>query len=135
MPYYDYRCQNCGRKVVIFYKTYADFDQATATCAHCGSTELTRLISRVAFGKSEEGRLENLTEADILSNIDENDPRSIGRFMRQMSREMGEDLGEEFGEVVERLEKGQAPEEIEKAMPNLADDQTDSAALGASELE
>lgn len=134
MPYYDYRCQNCDRKVVIFYKTYAEFDQATSTCTHCGSTQLTRLISRVAFGKSEETRLENLTEADVLSNLDENDPRSIGRFMRQMSQEMGEDLGEEFGEVVDRLEKGQAPEEIEKAMPDLVDDHT-GPALGASEME
>jgi Flp pilus assembly protein TadB len=39
--------------------------------------------------------------------------------MRQMSSEMGEDLGDEFHEVVDRLEKGQAPEEIEKAIPNL----------------
>jgi hypothetical protein len=35
---------------------------------------------------------------------------------------MGEDLGEEFGEVVDRLEKGQSPEEIEEAMPELADE-------------
>ena len=32
---------------------------------------------------------------------------------------MGEDLGDEFGEVVERLEKGQKPEDIERAMPDL----------------
>jgi len=38
-----------------------------------------------------------------------------------MSQEMGEDLGEEFGEVVDRLERGQSPEEIEKAMPELAE--------------
>ena len=41
--------------------------------------------------------------------------------MRKMSREMGEDLGEEFHEVVDRLEKGQAPEDIEQAMPDLAE--------------
>ena len=54
--------------------------------------------------------------------MDEDDPKSLGRFMRKMSQEMGEDLGDEFGEVVDRLEKGQSPEDIEKAMPDLADD-------------
>ena len=49
------------------------------------------------------------------------DPRAQPIYA-QMSAETGEDLGEEFGEVVDRLEKGQSPEEIEKAMPDLADE-------------
>ncbi len=36
-----------------------------------------------------------------------------------MSREIGEDLGPEFDEVVDRLEAGESPEEIEAAMPDL----------------
>lgn len=122
MPYYDYRCQSCGRRLSLFYKTYRDYDQAVHTCPHCQSTELTRLISRVVIGKSDEARVDNLTEEEVLANIDEDDPRSIGRFMRKMGREMGEDLGDEFNEVVDRLEKGQSPEEIEKVMPNLTDE-------------
>jgi Flp pilus assembly protein TadB len=39
--------------------------------------------------------------------------------MRQMSSEMGEELGPEFDEVVDRLEAGQSPEEIESALPDL----------------
>jgi hypothetical protein len=46
----------------------------------------------------------------------------MGRLIRKMSSEMGEDLGEEFEELVDRLEKGQSPEDIEAAMPDLADD-------------
>ena len=44
----------------------------------------------------------------------------MGRLMRKMSSEMGEDLGPEFDEVVDRLEKGQSPEEIESSMPDIA---------------
>jgi hypothetical protein len=40
-------------------------------------------------------------------------------MMRKMSREMGEELGPEFDEVVDRLEKGQSPDEIEAALPDL----------------
>jgi hypothetical protein len=40
-------------------------------------------------------------------------------MMRQMSGEMREDLGPEFDEVVDRLEAGQSPEDIEEALPDL----------------
>ena len=48
MPTYEYRCNGCQRKVTLKYKTYAEYDAATPTCTRCGSTDLTRLISRVA---------------------------------------------------------------------------------------
>jgi hypothetical protein len=57
-----------------------------------------------------------------MAGVDEDDPRSLGRFMRKMSNEMGEDMGEEFNEVVERLEGGESADSIEKTMPDLADE-------------
>ena len=65
--------------------------------------------------------MDSLMDESALAGLDEEDPRALGQFMRKMSNEMGEDLGEEFGEVVDRLEKGQSPEEIEAAMPDLAE--------------
>jgi hypothetical protein len=64
-------------------------------------------------------RLEALADPSSLAGLDENDPRSIGRWMRKMSAEMGEDLGDEFDEMVDRLEAGESPEDIEAAMPDL----------------
>jgi hypothetical protein len=55
----------------------------------------------------------------MLAGLDEEDPRSLGRYMRKMSKEMGEDLGDEFDEVVGRLESGESPESIEDSMPDL----------------
>lgn len=55
----------------------------------------------------------------MMAGLDEDDPRSMGRYMRKMSREMGEDLGDEFNEVVDRLESGESPESIEKSIPDL----------------
>lgn len=55
-------------------------------------------------------------------DLDESDPKSLGRFMRKMADEVGDeagDLGPEFEEVVSRLEAGQDPEKIEKEMPDL----------------
>jgi hypothetical protein len=36
-----------------------------------------------------------------------------------MSNDMGEDLGPEFDEVIDRLEAGQNPDDIEKDLPDL----------------
>ena len=57
MPIYEYRCDDCGRKVTLQYKTYAEYDEAVPTCTHCGSTALTRLISRVAIRRSPLARI------------------------------------------------------------------------------
>jgi putative FmdB family regulatory protein len=120
MPYYDYVCTDCKRRATLFFKSFAEYDTAVPQCPHCQSQNIRRRIGRVALAKGEDSRMETLAD-EGLAGVDENDPRSLGRFMRQMSHEMGEDLGDEFGEVVDRLEKGQSPEDIEKAIPSLAD--------------
>jgi len=63
--------------------------------------------------RSEDSRIESLADPSSLGDLDENDPRSGGKFMRRMSREMGEDMGPEFDEMVGRLESGEDPESIE----------------------
>ena len=65
--------------------------------------------------------MEDLTDPSGLGDLDENDPKSMARWMRKMSAESGEEMPEEFDEVMGRLESGQSPEEIEEAMPDLAD--------------
>lgn len=120
MPIYEYRCTDCGRRTSVFTRSMND--EVHATCRFCGSENVSRLVSRVSVVRSEEARLESLADPSNLAGLDEDDPRSLGRFMRQMSQEMGEDLGSEFDEVVDRLESGQSPEDIEDAMPDLGED-------------
>lgn len=120
MPIYEYYCLDCRRRVSIFWRSMGMATSASPICPRCGSAHLERLISRVSVVRSEESRLESMMDADFLSDLDENDPRSLARFMRRMSDELGEDLGDEFEEVVDRLEAGESPEEIEKSMPELA---------------
>ena len=122
MPFYDYRCGDCQTKQTLFYKTYGAYDQATPTCQSCGSDQMKRRIGRIAVAKGEDARMDALGDQAMTADFDESDPRSIGQFMKKMGREMGDDLGEEFNEVADRLEKGQEPEAIEKAMPSLIDD-------------
>ncbi len=65
--------------------------------------------------------------ADDFSGFEglEDDPQAMGRMMRKMGKEMGEELPPEFDEVVDRLESGQSPDDIEKAIPDLGGDAGD----------
>jgi putative FmdB family regulatory protein len=119
MPIYEYRCGNCKRRVNIFFRTFAAATSETPLCPNCSSDRLTRLVSRVATVKSEDARLDAMADPSSLGDIDENDPKSLARFMRKMGGEMGEEMGPEFDEMVGRLEAGESPEEIEKTMPEL----------------
>ncbi len=70
--------------------------------------------------KSEDQRLDDLSDPAFMGDVDENDPRSLGRAMRKMGEQLGEDMPAEFSEVTRRLEAGESPEAIEKDMPELA---------------
>lgn len=117
MPIYEYRCGNCKRRVSIFFRSFSSIGEPH--CPNCDSTNLHRLVSKVAALKSEESRLDALSDPSSFGDVDENDPKSVARFMRKMGGEMGEDMGPEFGEMVDRLESGESPEEIEKSMPGM----------------
>jgi putative FmdB family regulatory protein len=121
VPIYEYHCHDCRRRVSLFFRSYSDIKDEPS-CPRCRGTHLTRLISRVSIVRSEDSRLDDLGDPSMLGDLDEDDPNSIARWMRKMSAETGEELPSEFDEVIDRLESGQSPEEIEESMPDLADD-------------
>jgi putative FmdB family regulatory protein len=127
MPTYDYICLDCQKRFDV-YLSYSEYGTRPVACAHCGSRNVKRRVPRVRIARSEDSRME--TMADEFSGFDglDEDPQAMGRMMRKMGKEMGEDLPPEFDDVVDRLESGQSPEEIESALPDLgggeADDET-----------
>lgn len=118
MPTYDFICNHCSQRFDVFM-TFAEYGKKTVACAHCGSRDVRRRMTKVRIAKSEESRMDSM--ADEFSGMEdlENDPQAMGRMMRRMGKEMGEDVPPEFDEVVDRLESGQSPEEIESSLPNL----------------
>src|ERR671922_2871347 len=118
MPSYDFICNKCTQRFDVFL-TFAEYGKKTVKCAHCGSKNVRRRMTKVRIAKSEESRMDSM--ADDFSGFEglENDPQAMGRMMRKMGKEMGEEMPPEFDEVVDRLESGQSPEDIEKAIPDL----------------
>lgn len=121
MPTYDFTCNACEQRFDIFM-TFSEYGKKSVNCPHCGSDKVHRRMTKVRIAKTDEGRLESV--ANDFSGFEglEDDPKALGKMMRKMGGEMGEDLPPEFDEVVDRLEAGQSPEEIESALPSLDDD-------------
>ena len=118
MPGYDYRCGNCSKHSVI-YQTYEEYGESSVECPYCNSQDMRRIIGRIRIAKSEESRLDDLSDPSSWGDFDEDDPKSMAKMMRKMGNELGEDMPPEFDEVVDRLEAGEDPESIEKDMPDL----------------
>ena len=118
MPYYEYRCLSCRKRFEIFL-TYMEYESVNITCKHCGSVDVQRRIGRIRIARSASDRLQNLGDPSRLNSIDD-DPQALGSMMREMRSELGEDMPPEFDEVVDRLDHGQSPEQIDNDLPDLA---------------
>ena len=118
MPTYDFLCNDCKQRFEIFL-AYSEYGKKPAPCSHCGSVNTRRRMTRVRIAKSEESRFDTMESE--MGNFEglEDDPKALGRMIRKMGKEAGEDLPPEFDDVVDRLESGQSPEEIESALPDL----------------
>jgi putative FmdB family regulatory protein len=120
MPNYDFICQSCQQRFEVFL-TYREYGTRPVKCPHCSSENVRRRMTRVRIAKSPDSRMENMMDESALEGM-ENDPKALGQMMTKMGNEMGEDLPPEFDDVVDRLEAGQSPEEIESALPDLGAD-------------
>ena len=117
MPIYEYHCADCRRQVSLLVMRISD--PAPPRCPRCHGERLTRLLSRFATVRSEDDRLESLADPGQLGDLDENDPRSVARWMKKMGSELGEDAGEDWGEMVdeavEQEDTGDATDRAETA--------------------
>lgn len=105
MPIYEYRCAPCRRRVQVL--TLRVSETPDPVCDRCGSRTLERIPSRFAVARSEESRLDALSDPAQLAGLDENDPRSVARWMRRMGQEAGDDVaGPEFEQMVDEIESG-----------------------------
>ena len=107
MPIYEYRCESC-RKVSEFLLLSLS-SPFTPVCPRCGGTDMERVLSRVRVRLSEETRMERLADPHRwggLADVDENDPASMARVMRQMGPHLQEAMGEDYpGEIDQMIEE------------------------------
>jgi putative FmdB family regulatory protein len=116
LPIYEYRCRDCGSKSAFI--TLSVKSALEPKCRKCSSLNLEKLVSRVAVSRSEESRLDSLADPSKLSGLDENDPKSMARWMKKMGKEMGEDVGEDFDQSIdEAMEEAESGEDGGEGSP------------------
>ena len=75
-------------------------------------------MSRFATVKSEDARLDAMSDPGSFGDLDENDPRSVAQFVKKMGSEMGEDLGPDLDEAMdEAMAEGDGGEDAGGAAP------------------
>lgn len=105
MPLYEYRCNACSAKVSMFVRSInAD---ANATCDRCGSTDMRRLISRVAVLHAPVDPTK-LNKAELLDGVDYSDPASMAQFFRRVGETFQDESNEHMDEIIGRLDHGES---------------------------
>jgi hypothetical protein len=134
MPIYEYYCPDNNKIYQFFAKTLAQ-GQTVPKCPDNPAYRMRKMVSAFAVTgaskKSQEpagageqaGRETPADDARMeaamaamereFSNVDENDPRAMGRMMRRMAELSGEKIDGEMEEVVRKLEEGTDPEKLE----------------------
>jgi putative FmdB family regulatory protein len=106
MPLYEFECRACHRKTTALVMVRDRIGEVR--CRACGGADLERLWSRFSSPKSEDARLESLADPSAMAGLDENDPASVARFMKQMGKEMGEDFDGDIEQAMDEEMSGAA---------------------------
>ena len=122
MPIYEYHCADCRRSVSLLVMRISD--PTPPRCPRCGGEALSRLMSRFATIRSEEDRLDSLADPSNLGDLNEDDPKSVARWMKKMGGEMGEDVGDDWEDSVDEAmeEETSADLETPSEAPGGSDD-------------
>jgi len=114
MPIYEYQCNECG-KISEFLLIKTD-QTLIPQCKRCKSKKMTRVLSRVRVIRSEESRMESLADPSKWGGLDENDPKSMAKWMKRMGKEMGEDMGEDVDQMVDEAMEEERTSKSEESL-------------------
>ncbi len=79
-------------------------------------------MSRFATVKSEEDRLDAMADPGTIGDVDEDDPKSVARFMKKMGQEFGDELGDDLDDAVEEaMAESTAEEDAESSGDDAGD--------------
>lgn len=124
MPTYEYTCQACGRDSEIWFRSFAQAEQETPQCEHCGSTALKRLISRPGLIRSAQ-----TAQPGTLRRVD---PRKAVEQMSRQYDQVGVDPGRGFEEVARRAAAGDSPETLKEVVKEARKSEPEASSSASS---
>ena len=113
MAIYEYRCNDCRRKIDVFARGFTP--PADPTCTICGGANLDRVFSKFAMARSKNDKSvydDILSDGKLTRGLMSNDPRALAEWSRKMARATGEDSTPESEELLSRMDAGEDVSEI-----------------------
>ena len=111
MPIYEYKCQNCNRKVSIFMRI-SQYDPNPG-CPICGKSGLVRIFSSFAMHKSLSTIYEESGEPGPSQSSDYyKDPRNIGRHVEKKFKDMNIEMPSEIQQSINVAREGVLPDSL-----------------------
>ena len=133
MPIYEFFCPDCNT-IFNFYSRRINTEKQP-DCPKCGRKKIRKMMSTFAtIGKAseesdpltgmDETKMEKAFESLLreAGNVNEEDPRQMARLMRKFSDKTGISLGGQMEDALSRLEAGEDPDQVEKEMGDLMDE-------------
>ena len=106
MPLYEYICQNCQHKAMVYHKT---FSQSSSCCPKCGKDTLKWIFSTFSVGKTTKDLYDGiLNDSQLVNRMMNNDPRALAEWNKRMS--CGEPVAPEYEEMVDKMGRGELPD-------------------------
>ncbi|MBN2010675.1 zinc ribbon domain-containing protein [candidate division KSB1 bacterium] len=102
MPIYEYICNACGKHLNFLVLNLNTF---SPKCNACESTDLRKIMSRFRAVESDESRMDRLADPAKWGDLDENDPKSMVKFMKKMGKEIGDEMGEDYDQLIQEAEE------------------------------
>jgi len=103
MPLFEFRCRDCQKRFTFLTGVVAN--ETAPRCPACQSAELSKIMSRFSAGRSDDARLDAIS--DSLESQDFDDPRALRRFAKEMGQQMGAESGEDLGDEMEAMLSGE----------------------------
>lgn len=115
MPIYEFQCQDCQKRTSVFVRTVSS--SVDATCASCGSKEMSRLITSFGISKS----VKDVHEAYSNPNSPDYymDPRNIGRSTEESFANMGMEMPSQIRDMIDGAREGEMPGAAKDLQPNV----------------
>ncbi len=135
MPIYEFYCDACN--VIFNFFSSRINTEKKPDCPRCGKKQLARRISTFAtIGKAKEDgdnplagldetKMERAFESFMreAEHVNENDPKQMASLMRKFTSQTGVNLGGSMEEALSRMEAGEDPDQVEKEMGDLFNDE------------
>ena len=108
MPLYEYWCQQCQRKLMLYSPTFSD---DLPSCPQCGNNTLRRLLSTFSVrSKTYKDVYEDIfSDSQLTRGMMADDPKALAEWNRRMGQ--GEEVAPEYEEMLGRMDKGEMPSE------------------------